>query len=70
MMLNSNKKVNVHSPEGETEFFYIVPEVLQGDTLAPFRKRTKNAEWSNKRKWLYIKIKAVSRWYPLETISD
>ena len=31
-----NTKVKVRSPEGDTEYFDIVPEVLQGDTLTPY----------------------------------
>ena len=36
MMLYSNTKVNVHSPDGNTDFFNIVAGVLQGDTLAQY----------------------------------
>ena len=35
MMLFSNMKVKVHSPDGDKNFFDIVAGVLQGDTLAP-----------------------------------
>ena len=35
MMLYRNTKVNVCSPDGDTDFFDIVVEVLQGDTQAP-----------------------------------
>ena len=36
MILNRNTKVNIHSPDGDTEYFNIVARVLQGDTLAPY----------------------------------
>ena len=34
--LYRNTKVNVHSPDGETQYFNIVAGVLKGDTLAPY----------------------------------
>ena len=34
MMLYRNTKVKVHSPDGDTDYFNIVADVLQGDTLA------------------------------------
>ena len=36
MMLNSNTKAKVRSPDGDTDFFDIVAGVLQGVTLAPY----------------------------------
>ena len=33
MMIFKNRKVKVHSPYGETDYFEIVGEVLLGDTL-------------------------------------
>ena len=36
MMHYSNMKVNVRSPDGDTDFFDIVAGVLHGDTLAPY----------------------------------
>ena len=36
MILYRNTKVKVHSPNGDTGYFNIVPGVLQGDTLAPY----------------------------------
>ena len=36
MRLYKNTKVNVHSLDGDTDFFDIVAGVLQGDTLAPY----------------------------------
>ena len=35
-ILYRNTKVKVRSPDGDTEYFDIVEEVLQGDTLAPY----------------------------------
>ena len=36
MMLYKNTKVRVCSPHGDTDFFNIVANVQQGDTLAPY----------------------------------
>ena len=36
MMLYKNTTSMVRSPDGDTDFFEILPGVLQGDTLAPF----------------------------------
>ena len=36
MILNRNTKVKVRSPDGDTDYFDIVAEVLKGDTLAPY----------------------------------
>ena len=36
MMLYRNTKVKVRSPDGDTDYFDIVANVLQGDTLAPY----------------------------------
>ena len=36
MMLYKNTKVKVHSLDGDTDYFIIVADVLQGDTLAPY----------------------------------
>ena len=35
-MLYRNAKVKVCSPDGDTAYFDIVADVLQGDTLAPY----------------------------------
>ena len=35
-MLYRNMKVKAHSPDEDTDYFNIVPGVLQGDTLAPY----------------------------------
>ena len=36
MMLYKNTKVNVRSPDGNTDFFDIIADVLRGDTFAPY----------------------------------
>ena len=36
MMLSSNTKVKIHSPDGDIDFFDIVAGVLWRDTLAPY----------------------------------
>ena len=36
MMLNRNTKVKVRSLDGDKDYFDIVADVLQGDTLAPY----------------------------------
>ena len=36
MMLYKNTKVKVRSPVGDTDYFYIVAGVLQGDILAQY----------------------------------
>ena len=36
MMLYRNTKVKVLSPDGDIDYFDIVADVLQGDTLAPY----------------------------------
>ena len=36
MMLFRNTKVKVRSPDGDTDYFDIVAEVLQGDTFTPY----------------------------------
>ena len=35
-ILYRNTKEKVRSPDGDTEYFYIVARVLQGDSLAPY----------------------------------
>ena len=36
MILNRNIKVKVRSPDGDTDYFDIVAEVMPGDTLSPY----------------------------------
>ncbi len=74
-ILYRNTKVKVCSPDGDTEYFDIVAEVLQGDTLAPYlfiicldyvlrisidKIRENGFELTQKR----------SRRYPAKTITD
>ena len=33
MMPNRNTKINVRTPDGDTDFFYIMAGILQSDTL-------------------------------------
>ena len=35
-VIYKNTQVFVRSPDGDTEFFDIMPTVLQGETLAPY----------------------------------
>ena len=74
-ILYRNTKVNVRSPDGDTEYFDIVARILQGDTLAPYifiicldyvlrtsidKIRENGFELKKKR----------SRRYPAKTITD
>ena len=74
-ILYRNTKVKERSPDGDTEYFEIVAEVLQGDTLAPYlfiicldyvlrtsidKIRENGFELTKKR----------SRKYPAKTITD
>ena len=36
MILYRNTKVKIRSPDGDTDYFDIVADVLQGDILAPY----------------------------------
>ena len=68
-------KAIVRSPNEDTDFFKIVAEVLQGDTLVPylFIFRVDDILQTSidqiKENVFYTK-KARSRWYPAETITD
>ena len=75
MKLYRNTNVNVHSPDGDTNYFDIVAGVLQGDTLAPYlfiicldyMLRTS----IDKMKENGFKLtKERSRKYPAQTITD
>ena len=74
-ILYRNTKMKVRSPDGDTEYFDIVADVLQGDTLAPYlfiicldyvlrtlidQIKENGFELTNKR----------SRRYPAKTITD
>ena len=75
MILYRNTKVNVRSPDGDTDYFDIVAGVLQGDTLVPYlfiicldyvlralidKIKENGFELTKKR----------SRRYPVKTITD
>ena len=74
MMLYRNTKVKVRSPDGDTDYFDIVADVLQGDTLAPYLfiicldyvLRTS----IDKIKENGFKLTKESRRYPTKTITD
>ena len=51
MMLYKNMKVKVCSPDGHTDYFDIVADVLQGDTLTPYLFIICQDYWFNERKW-------------------
>ena len=73
-ILYRNTKVNVRSPDGDTEHFDIIAGVLQGDTLAPYLfiicldyvLRTS----IDKRENGFVLTKKTSRRYPTKAITD
>ena len=75
MILYRNTKVKVCSPDGDTDYFDIVADVLQGDTLAPYLfiicldivLRT-FIDTMNKNGFKLTKER--SRRYPAQTITD
>ena len=75
MMLHRNNKVKVRSSDGDTDYFDIVADVLQGDTLVPYLfiicidyvLRT----FIDKMEGNGLKLtKEKSRRYPAKTITD
>ena len=74
-ILHRNTKVNVRSPDGDTEYFDIVAGVLQGDMLAPylfvicldFLLRTSIDKFKENG---FELTKKRSRRYPAKTITD
>ena len=74
-ILYRNTKVRVRSPDGDTEYFDIVAEVQQGDTLAPYLfiiclyyvLRTSIDKMKENG---YELTKKRSRRYPAKTITD
>ena len=75
MMFYRNTKVNVHFPDGNTDYFNIVAPVLQGDTLDPyfFIICLDYMLWSSIdkiRENSFKLTKERSRKYPVETITD
>ena len=75
LCMESNTKVKVRSPDGDTDYFDIVAGVLQGDTLAPclfiicldFVLRT--SIYKIKENCVEL-TKKRSRRYPAKTITD
>ena len=75
MILYRNTKVKVRSPYGDTEYFTIVAEVLQGDTLAPylfiiFLDYMLRTSIDKIRENGFKLTKKRSRRYPAKTITD
>ena len=75
MMLYRNTKVKVHSLDGDTDYFDIIADVLQGDTLASYLFITcldyMLRMSIDKMKEKHFKlIKESSRKYPAQTITD
>ena len=75
MMLYKNMKVEVRSPDEDTDYFNIVTGVLQGDTLAPYLfiiclehmlQTSLNLMKGNG----FMLAKVRSRNYPTRTITD
>ena len=79
-MLYKNIKLKVHSLDRDTDFFYIVASVQQGDTLAPclfiiclnyvLRTSIDLKKKKIKRQWFCSKKKARSWRYPTQNITD
>ena len=75
MTLYKNMKVKVRSPDGDTHFFDIVTDVLQGDPLAPYQfiicldyvHRT-SIDLMKENGFTLEKVR--SRRYPAQTITD
>ena len=75
MTLYRNTEVKVHSPDGDTDYFDIVADVLQGDTLAPYLfilcLHYVHRNSIDKMKDNGFKLtKERSRRYPTQTITD
>ena len=75
MILYKNTKVKVCSPDGDTDYFDIVADVLQGDTLSPYLfiicldhmlRTSIDLMKANSFKL----VKERSRRYPAQTISE
>ena len=75
MILYRNTKVKVRSPDGDTDYFDIVAEVLQEDTLAPYLfivclDYILRTSIDNIRENGFELTKKRSRRYPAKTITD
>ena len=74
-ILYRNIEVKVRSPDGDTEYFDIVTEVLQGDTLAPYffiicQDYVLRTSIDKIRENGFELTKKRSRRYPANTITD
>ena len=74
-ILSRNTKVNVRSPDGDTEYFDIVAGVLQGDTLDPYlfiicRDYVLRTSIYKIRENSFELTKKRSKRYPTKTITD
>ena len=75
MMLYKNTKVKVRFPDGDTDYFDIVADVLQGDTFAPylfiiFRDYVLRTSMDIMKDKDFKLAKERSRRYPAQTITD
>ena len=74
MMLYKNTKVKVYSSDGDTDYFDIVPGVLQGDTFAPYLfiiylGNVLRTSIDLMKKCGFKQAKERSRRYPAQTIT-
>ena len=74
-ILYRNTKVKVRSPDGDTEYFYIVAGVLQGNTLTPYLfiiclDYVLRTSIDKIRENGFKQTKKRSRRYPAKTITD
>ena len=74
MIMYKNTQAFVRSPEGDTEFFDIIAEVLPGDTLAPYLfiivlDYVSRSLDQNKNLHFTLR-KQLSRRYPAEMLTD
>ena len=74
-MFPKNPKATIFSPNRDTDFFYIVAGVLQGDTLAQYQLMVcldyvLRTPIDLIMKWFYVLKKTRSRRYRSETITD
>ena len=68
-------KVKVRSPDGDTDYFVIVADVLQGDTLAPYLfiiclDYVHRTSIDKMKDYGFKLTKERSRRYPAQTITD
>ena len=75
MILYRNTKVKVRSTDGDTDYFYIIAGVLQGDTLSPYLFMiclvyVLTASIDKLKENCFELTKKGSRRYPAKTITD